>query len=304
MQNCMAWKKNLFDWNNARAFLVTAEEGSFSAAARSLGMTQPTLGRQVAALEAELGVTLFERVPHGLELTKTGLELVDHVRSMGKAASDLSISASGQSQQIDGSVSISVGELDAMVYLPKILSQLRQQEPGIEIDLIVTNNVSDLKSREADIAIRNFRPTQADFIARKLKDENVYLYATQTYLDRFKEPQKPSDLEGIEFISFSRTDHAEPFQKFLIEKGYPVNKKSFSIFTDNQLIQIELVKQHLGVGVFSEDYGDSIPELKRAFPSFGPVIQIPLWLVCHRELHTSLRVRRVFDLIVDHIAQK
>ncbi|WP_392384119.1 substrate-binding domain-containing protein [Marinomonas primoryensis] len=197
-----------------------------------------------------------------------------------------------------------MGELDAMVYFPEILSQLRKQEPGIEIDIIVTNSVSDLKSREADIAIRNFRPTQADFIMRKLKDVNVHLYATQTYLDRFKEPKRPSDLEGIEFISFSRKDHADPFQKFLIEKGYPVNKKSFSLFTDNQLFQIELVKQHLGVGVFSEVYGDSIPELKRAFPSFGPVIQIPLWLVCHRELHTSLRVRRVFDLIVDHVAQK
>jgi DNA-binding transcriptional LysR family regulator len=299
----MSWKKNLFDWNNARAFLAAAEEGSFSAAARSLGVAQPTLGRQVSALEAELGVTLFERVPHGLELTKTGLELVDHVRSMGKAANSLSISASGQSQQIDGFVSISASELDAMEYLPNVLSTLRKQEPGIEIEIVVTNNVSDLKNREADIAIRNFRPTQADFIARKLRDVNVYLYGTPEYLDRFGAPEKPSDLEGIEFISFSRTDHAAPFQKFLIEKGYPVNNKSFSIFTDNQLFQIELVKQHLGIGVFSEVYGDSIPELKRAFPSFGPVIQIPLWLVCHRELHTSLRVRRVFDLIVEHVAQ-
>ncbi|MBJ7539600.1 LysR family transcriptional regulator [Marinomonas transparens] len=299
----MSWKKNLFDWNNARAFLVTAEEGSFSAAARTLGMAQPTLGRQVAALEAELGVTLFERLPHGLELTQTGLELVDHVRSMGKAASDFSITASGQSQQIDGSVSISVSELDAMVYLPKALSILRRQEPGIDVDILVTNNVSDLKSREADIAIRNFRPTQTDFIVRKLKDVDVYLYGTQEYLDNFPTPKKPSDIKGLEFIRFSRSDHVDPFQDFLSEKGYVVNKKSFPLYTDNQLLQIELVKQHLGLGVFPVEYGDSITELIRAFPAFGPVIQIPLWLVCHRELHTSLRVRKVFDILVKHITQ-
>ena len=86
MHICMDWRSVRFDWNRARAFLVTAEEGSLSAAARALGMAQPTLGRQVEALQDELGVVLFERTGRGLELTPSGLELLEHVRTMGEAA--------------------------------------------------------------------------------------------------------------------------------------------------------------------------------------------------------------------------
>ncbi|MCP5011523.1 MAG: LysR family transcriptional regulator, partial [Aestuariibacter sp.] len=90
MHFCMDWSSVNFDWNRARAFLVTAEEGSLSAAARALGMTQPTLGRQVDALEQELGIVLFQRAGRGLALTPAGLELLDHVRTMGEAASRVS----------------------------------------------------------------------------------------------------------------------------------------------------------------------------------------------------------------------
>jgi len=100
----MNWQSVSFDWNQARAFLVTAEQGSLSAAARALGLTQPTLGRQVAALEEKLGVTLFERGRRSLFLTQSGLELLDHVRMMGDAAGRISLTASGQSQAIEGLV--------------------------------------------------------------------------------------------------------------------------------------------------------------------------------------------------------
>ena len=158
----MNWKSVKFDWNNARAFLVTAEEGTLSAAAKALGLTQPTLSRQVAALEAEMGVTLFERVGQRLVLTESGLALLQHARSMGDAASKFSLAASGQSQQLEGAVAISVSELDAVFRLPEIISGLRKSEPGIDIEVVVTNEPSDLKRREADIAIRSVRQTQQD----------------------------------------------------------------------------------------------------------------------------------------------
>ena len=107
----MEWQSVAFDWNQVRAFLVTAEEGSFSAAARALGLTQPTLGRQVAALEDYLGVTLFERLGRSLSLTQSGLELLDHVRAMGDAASRISLTASGQSQRIEGQVCITATDV-------------------------------------------------------------------------------------------------------------------------------------------------------------------------------------------------
>src|SRR3954469_19189080 len=121
MRFCMDWRSVKFDWNRARAFLVTAEEGSLSAAARALGMAQPTLGRQVDALEEELGVVLFERVGRGLTLTPSGLELLEHVREMGEAANRVSLAAAGQSQSIEGSICIAVSEVYAAFLLPPIL---------------------------------------------------------------------------------------------------------------------------------------------------------------------------------------
>src|SRR6185436_11045290 len=106
MHFCMDWRSVDFDWNQARAFLITAEEGSFSAAARALRMAQPTIGRQVAALERALGITLFERVGTSLELTSSGLELVEHARAMGEAATRVSLTATGRASEIAGSVCI------------------------------------------------------------------------------------------------------------------------------------------------------------------------------------------------------
>jgi len=155
----MDWRAVKFDWNRARAFLVTAEEGSLSAAARALGMAQPTLGRQVDALEAELDVVLFERVGRGLELTPSGLELLEHVRSMGEAANRVSLTAAGQSQSIEGTICIAASETYAAILLPPILVKLRRLEPGIHIEIVASSKPSDLRRREADIAIRNFAPS-------------------------------------------------------------------------------------------------------------------------------------------------
>lgn len=166
----MDWNGINFDWNRARAFLATAESGSLSAAARSMAMTQPTLGRQVSALEEELEVVLFERVGRGLRLTPAGFELLEHVRKMGEAASAIALSAAGKSTAVEGSVSISASEVDAALRLPPILKRIRDRHPGIDIVIVATNAESDLRLREADIAIRNYRPTQETLIARRVAE--------------------------------------------------------------------------------------------------------------------------------------
>lgn len=155
------------DWNHLRAFLATVESGSLSAAARSLGLTQPTLGRQVAALEQELGVLLFERLGRSLVPTLAGRELFESARSMGEAASRLSIIASGQSQSIEGLVRITASDIVAAHILPPILKRLNEVAPGIVVDVVADNDVRDLMRREADIAIRHVRPEQPDLIARR-----------------------------------------------------------------------------------------------------------------------------------------
>ncbi|MCF2946511.1 LysR family transcriptional regulator [Paraglaciecola aquimarina] len=296
----MNWKSIKFDWNHTRAFLVTAEEGTLSAAAKALGMTQPTLSRQVAALEAETNTTLFERVGQRLVLTDSGVELLEHARTMGSAAMQFSLAATGQSQQIEGTVVISAGELDAVFRLPKVIAKLRNIEPGINIEVVVTNEASDLKRREADIAIRNFRPTQQDLIAKKLADEVIWLYGTRDYVQQLPALSQPTELAGVQIIGF---DQSDAISEILKPKGWSLSKQNFQLITSFQLLQFELCKEGLGLIFFPENMADKQPKLVRAFEHIGPAMELPIWLVCHQELRTNLRVRRVFDFLGSELGQ-
>ena len=290
----MNWQSLIFDWNHIRAFLVTAEEGTLSAAAKSLNSTQPTLSRQVGALETELNITLFERVGQRLVLTKSGLELLEHAREMANAALAFSLGASGQSKQIEGNVVVSAGELTAAYILPKIIAQLRRMEPGITVEVVVTNEPSDLKRREADIAIRSFHPKQNDLIAKKVGEETIWLYGAAEYLNTLPEVTNFSTLKEVQIIGF---DRSSTVTDILNKQGWNLSKQNFSIITPFQLLQLELSKEGQGLIFFPEQMGDKEPQLVRAFEKMGPIMTLPVWLVCHKELRTSLRVRRVFDFI-------
>ncbi len=296
----MDWRSVKFDWNQARAFLVTAEEGSLSAAARALGMTQPTLGRQVTALEQELGVTLFERVGRGLALTRGGVDLLDHVRSMGSAANRVSLAASGQSRTIEGSISITASEVNSAFLLPPILERLRQTHPGVEITIVASNQVRDLRRREADIAIRNGRPADASLIATRLRDTPARLYATKGYLAGLGNPKAAGDLSGADFVGFTGDDR---FMNGMNALGFALTRKNFPIRTESHLVLWELEKRGLGIGVILEEVGDEESLVERVLPAIAP-IPIPMWLASHREVHTSRRVRMVFDLLAEQLGPK
>lgn len=293
----MKWRDVQFDWNRARAFLVTAEEGSLSAAAKALNMTQPTLGRQVSALEEELGVPLFERVGRGLRLTPNGTDLLVHVRAMAEAAGRLSLAATGRAESIAGSICITATEAASAYLLPPVIRRLREVHPGIEVELVASNATTDLKRREADIAVRAFRPTQPDLIARKLTDGNAYLYATAGYLKSLGNLQSPSDLSKADFIGFGDN---EQYLNALNALGLELTKDHFPIVTESHLVHWELVKQGAGIGVMTETVGDAEPQVRRALSSIPP-LPYELWLVAHRELRTSRRVRAVFDVLVEEL---
>ena len=295
----MDWRAIRFDWNRARAFLVTAEEGSFSAAARALGLTQPTLGRQVDSLEEELGVTLFERVGRGLTLTPSGLDLLTHVREMGEAAGRFSLAAAGQNQALEGSMSISASETFAAAILPPIITRLRRAEPRIEIELVVANQASDLRRREADIAIRNFRPTHPDLFARKIADAEARLYASPSYLAFLGNPTTPSDINRAEFINIDPTGM---FTKVLNQIGFDLGAENFPILTESYHVMWELVRSGAGIGVVDSLIGDRDPLVQRVLPNLEPIV-FPIWLVAHRDLATSRRIRRVFDFLAAELAR-
>ncbi len=294
----MNWSAVSFDWNQARAFLATAEEGSLSAAARALGQTQPTLGRQIAALEQKLGVALFERIGRSLSLTPCGLELLEHVRAMGDAAGRISLAASGQSQSIEGQVCISASDATAAYILPDVLKRLREIAPKIEIEVVASNALSDLRRREADIAIRHVRPEQPDLIAKLVREARAYLYAAPEYLDSHGRPKSPEDLAEHDFIGFGQPDRLIAVLK---GEGLELTRRNFTAGSENGIVAWELVKQGLGIGIMSEDIASLTPEIERVLPERPPFL-FPIWLTTHRELRSSARIRLVFDFLAEALS--
>ena len=286
-----------FDWNHLRAFLATAEEGSLSAAARALGLTQPTLSRQVAALEEALEIMLFERIGRSLNLTTAGMELLEHTRAMGDAARRVALAASGQAQSIEGRIRITASDIFSAHLLPPVLRQLRQQAPKLVIDVVAANDIRDLMRREADIAIRHVRPDQPDLIARLVTEATAHLYAATEYLDRRGRPARLADLAGHDFISFGDVD--EMLGHYL-PMGLPVSHDNFRLGSQSGVVAWEYTRQGFGITAMSDEVAEATPGIERVLPEMEPV-RFPVWLTTHRELHTSRRIRLVFDALADFL---
>jgi len=288
-----------FDWNRARAFLVTAEEGSLSAAARTLGMAQPTVGRQVSALEAELGVSLFERTNSGLILTPSGTDLLAQVKTMADAAANVYRLASGHAEAVEGSVCITATEMIAAFALPPIIEKLHKQWPKIEIEIIASSDTSDLSRREADIAIRNYRPTQQELIAKRVKNTSGHLYAAKSYLQNLEYRRSPQDLNNAVFLGVDRSNSVI---SYLNKSGFELSSSNFPLIVANHLVQWQMVKHGNGIGFMMADVGDAEPLVERVLPTF-PAFEKETWLVAHRELKTSRRLRVVFDYLAAELSE-
>ncbi len=296
----MNWNAVSFDWNQARAFLATVEEGSLSAAARQLGLTQPTLGRQVAALEATLDVTLFERIGKSLVLTESGLELLDHVRAMFDAANRVSLTASGQSQAIEGRIRITASDVMSAYILPKALKKLRKIAPLMDIDVVAVNDIQNLQLREADIAIRHVRPEQPDLIAKLIGDGAAHFYASKSYLRKHGRPTSKSDLSSHSFIGFGDNQR---MVDTLNQMGMSLTPSNFRVGSKNGLVAWELARSGMGIVIMSDKVGEPSKDMERLLPEMDPML-FPIWLIAHRELHTSRRVRVAYDLLADFLVKE
>lgn len=288
-----------FDWNQARAFLVTAETGSFSAAARALKMTQPTLGRQVAGLEQSLDLVLFERIGRKLELTPAGQDLLEHMRSMGEAAQRASLLASGRSETVAGDVCISVTDIFAFYVMPQIIADLRQVAPQVRIRVVAENALSDLQRREADIAVRHVTPTQPELISRKVREAQGRLYASRSFIAKYGPFDKPEDVAQVDFIGIGESDEMLAFMQ---NWGLPVTAESFRVLGDNGLAGWEMARQGLGLSPMTDDLASQFPEMQLVLPELPPV-PVPYWLTTHRELHSSRRIRLVYDRLATLLSQ-
>jgi DNA-binding transcriptional LysR family regulator len=288
-----------FDWNQLNAFLETAETGSLSAAARKLGLTQPTLSRQVAAIELRLGVTLFERVGKSMALTPTGVDLLEHARAMGSAAEALSVAATGRSKAVGGVVSVSASDVIAIHLLPPLVRLLREQEPGIAIEVVATNALSDLLRREADIAIRNVKPEQPELIAKLIGDATANFYASKAWVKIYGHPRTAKDAAKLPFVG---SDRSGKFLSYLQQHGLPLTEANFSCYVDHSAAHFALVREGMGIGAMMDEIARDTPGIVRVLDEV-PQVRFPIWLVTHRELRTSRRIRVVFEALAKGLAK-
>ncbi|MDF3193150.1 LysR family transcriptional regulator [Pseudomonas sp. 1928-m] len=286
------------DWNQLRAFLETAETGSLSAAARKLGQSQPTLSRQVAALELALGVTLFERVGKAMALTTTGQELLGHARVMGAAAHELGLAATGRSEEVAGVVSVATSDAVAAYLMPKILLHIRQAAPGIQVEVVASDGFSDLLRREADIAIRHVRPEQPELIGRLVRQSSACFYASESWVRVHGLPRTAEEALQHDFIGLDRAGH---YLHHLRAVGLLLSNTNFRSYADNSVTYWEMVRQGLGIGAIMEEIARETPGMVRVLEDVAP-FQLPIWLVTHRELRTARRIRIVFDLLAEILA--
>lgn len=293
----MNWRSETFDWNQAKSFLAAVETGSLSAAARELGLTQPTLSRQITALEESLGVILLERGHRSLSLTQSGMELLEHVRSMNDAADRIALAASGQSQAIEGEVCITASDTMSAYHLPPLLKKLRTIAPGIHVEVHSSNETRDLLRREADIAIRNFRPEQLDLITRLIREPEACLYASKAYLE---EIGRPDDLTGASNATFIGYENAERSVAIYENFGVHASKEQIRYITNSGVVVYEMIKQGLGIGILDKQTGLISNDIERIFPTLEPVT-FPIWLTTHRELHTNRRIRIVYDFLAEEL---
>lgn len=286
--------QNGFDWSLVRSFLAALDQGSLLGAARLLNMSQPTLGRHIAELERQLGVLLFERTGRGLVATATALQLAQAARSMEAGALQLSRTLSGAQSQSAGTVRITASVPVAVQLLPPVLAAMRQALPDLQIELVSSNQVSNLLRREADIAVRMVRPEQNSLIARKIGDVRLGAYASRGYLESRAPLRKASDLLQHELIG----GDADPaiLQGFAA-MGFPVTRSAFALRSDDFIVQWQAVRAGLGIG-FCADYmvrGEA--DVLEVLAGQLKIPSLPMWLAVHREIRTNASIRRVFDYL-------
>jgi DNA-binding transcriptional LysR family regulator len=291
-------KMSGLDWSLVQTFLAVAESGSFSAAARRLGTTQPTVGRHVQTLEDVLGVALFRRQARGMMLTDAGNGLLDHARAMKQAAEAMRLSAAGGSSALSGSVRITASVFVSHYILPPILAEMREVLPEISIELVASDRAENLLFREADIAVRMFRPEQLDMVALHVGDVDLGLFGSRNYIQRRGRPRTLRDVLAHDVVGYDRN---EEIMRGFRDAGFPVEREFFTTRCDNQAVYWELVRAGCGLGFGQVRSAETAPEVESIkldieLPSLG------VWLTAHETIRRTPRVDAVWKLLAGRLA--
>jgi DNA-binding transcriptional LysR family regulator len=286
-------------WELYRSFLGVLREGSLSGAARALGITQPTAGRHVAALEKALGVVLFTRSQLGLMPTEVALALQTHAEAMESTAASLERAATSQGEGVRGVVRISASEVIGVEVLPPIVARLREAHPALKVELVLTNRVQDLLRREADIAVRMVRPKQEQLVARHIGQIELGFHAHKDYLARHGTPRKMEEITAHAVIGY---DQPSAFVRNAGKALPGYGRETFSLRTDSDLGQLALIRAGAGIGICQVGLARRNDALVRVMPrTFS--MKLETWVTMHEDLRHSPRCRATFDALVDGLQQ-
>lgn len=281
-------------WEHYRTLLAVLTEGSLSGAAKALGMTQPTIGRHVSALEGAFGQKLFTRTQAGMRPTEAAVALRGYAQTMQDTAAALAREASSQGQEIRGTVRVSASEVIGIEILPKALANLRQEYPLLKIELIPTNRVQDLLQREADIAVRMAPPRQQALVARQIGQIELGLFAHADYLAQHGTPLTLVELKKHSLIGF---DQDTPFLRVATARFPFWDRKTFALRSDSDVAQFAFIRAGAGIGVCQAALAWRDANLVRVLPNAFS-FALDTWVTMHGDLRGSPRCKIVFDALV------
>jgi len=277
------------NWDDLRFVAAVARHGSLLRAARELGVEHTTVGRRVDAAERALGSKLFARSTGGLVLTAEGQGLLEPLQRVEDAVGALERRASAEGGALSGNVKVTSPETFGIAWLAPRLATFARQHPGLAIALDPTGKVADLARREAEVAVRLVRSKDASLVVRRLADIGHGLYAAKSYLARYP-VRTPADLRERPLLTSVPSDEETRWVTALAGGSRPM----FTCVLAAGLAAA--ARAGAGVAVLPHYLGAADPELEHVPMPDEP--RDTLWLVVHRDLRATPRVRAVLDFLV------
>lgn len=283
-------------WDLYRTFLAVMTERSLSGAARALGLSQPTVGRHVDALEAALGRRLFTRSQTGLIPTDAATALAPHAEALAASARALHRAAASDSAEATaGVVRISTSEVVGVEILPQLLRGLGADHPEIRFEVSLSDSLADLLHRDADIAIRMAEPTQEALVVRRVGTIGLGLHAHRGYLERHGRPERAADLAGHRLIGF---DRHTAYVRAMLARHPALGALTFWLATDSTLAQLAAIRAGLGIGFCQNAIAARDGDLVRLLPEvFAEGMET--WVAMHENLMAVPRCRVVFRALAE-----
>lgn len=289
----------MFDWNDLRYFLAVARERSTVAAAKALGVSQPTVPRRLAALEERIGRKLVEHHPTGYRLTELGKALLPHAVEVERAVLAFQRHLMSAAQELSGTLRVTCPEGMASRLLAPLIDSFREQHPELRVDLIMTDRRLDLVKGEAEVAVRMHEPGDDSLVARKIADAPWAIYASRSYIARHGRPQGREDLARhavIEFDGELAANHAGRWLKAAAPDARVAARGN------SMLGVLAAVKSGAGLAPLPMLLVGPDDGLEPVLTSI-PELDSRMYLVMPAELRRTPRVRAFCDFVVREVAR-